>query len=568
MSSRGELFFLRTVVKNATASFVEIVGNGEGQRGEEGEVGNGSRGSLRADASGARFAVFPSRAVRVVFRRAPPRRRRRLAGSARFRTRRLTVALGLIRERRARGLGARATRRTAGSSAVSRGESTRVSGCFIVRAGWTARATVEHRRANVRSRRVGAFGRRVDTFVETDENHARRKSLGALFRRGIHRSWRRARAPRSGRRASTLVGGGGALEAPRPRERRVAMTRRAKTSQTSTLVNRNTSRVVLSLVLALRFSPVVCDAAESNAWETKTHETPPPRTPDYPPHPPLVPGKPEYPPWPEYPPTPEHPSYPQYPHPPHLPSPPPRPPPAPWPPWPPHAPHAPPPPRTPPEPSFPPPPPPPPESASSKSLTALFVAACAASVFLGARLAFFDKNGGGESFREFVLRRKADFLIPSFSRERSGSRDDAYVALAGSVEEGDGRGRLRPTTRASRVSSGSLEDFASLSDLDGATPIETPRVYEDDYADAESSDAESGRSGDVSLRVRLTREEAAAAAKRKRKEGAFFSRGSNLEPPSLRGDGAADDGARVPRLVTRTVPASAREWRDDVVGSL
>jgi hypothetical protein len=202
-------------------------------------------------------------------------------------------------------------------------------------------------------------------------------------------------------------------------------------------------------------------------------------------------------------------------------------------------------------------------------LTALFVAACAASVFLGARLAFFDKNGGGESFREFVLRRKADFLIPSFSRERSGSRDDAYVALAGSVENGDGRGRLRPTRRASRVSSGSLDDFASLSDLDGATPIETPRVYEDDYADAESSDAESGRSGDVSERVRLTSEEAAAAAaKRKRKEGAFFSRGSNLEPPSLRRDGAADDGARVPRLVTRTVPASAREWRDDVVGSL
>jgi hypothetical protein len=189
-------------------------------------------------------------------------------------------------------------------------------------------------------------------------------------------------------------------------------------------------------------------------------------------------------------------------------------------------------------------------------------------VFLGARLAFFDENGGGgESFAE-VWRRKADFLIPSFSRERSGSRDDAYVALAGSVEEGDGRGRLRPTRRASRVSSGSLEDFASLSDLDGATPIETPRVYEDDYADAESSDAESGRSGDVSERVRLTSEEAAAAAKRKRKEGAFFSRGSNLEPPSLRGDGAADDSARVPRLVTRTVPASAREWRDDVVGSL
>ena len=70
------------------------------------------------------------------------------------------------------------------------------------------------------------------------------------------------------------------------------MTRRAKTSQTSTLVNRNTSRVVLSLVLALRFSPVVCDAAESNAWETKTHETQPPRTPDYPPHPPLVTGQP------------------------------------------------------------------------------------------------------------------------------------------------------------------------------------------------------------------------------------------------------------------------------------
>jgi hypothetical protein len=95
-------------------------------------------------------------------------------------------------------------------------------------------------------------------------------------------------------------------------------------------------------------------------------------------------------------------------------------------------------------------------------------------------------------------------------------------------------------------------------------------VYEDDYADAESSDAESGRSGDVSERVRLTSEEAAAAAaKRKRKEGAFFSRGSNLEPPSLRGDGAADDSARVPRLVTSlTVPASAREWRDDVVGSL
>jgi hypothetical protein len=150
-------------------------------------------------------------------------------------------------------------------------------------------------------------------------------------------------------------------------------------------------------------------------------------------------------------------------------------------------------------------------------LTALFVAACAACVFFGARLAFFDENGGGfPSFVEFVLRRKADFLIPSFSRERSGSRDDAYVALAGSVENGDGRGRLRPTRRASRVSSGSLEDFASLSDLDGATPIETPRVYEDDYADAESSDAESGRSGDV----------------------------------------------------TRTVPASAREWRDDVVGSL
>jgi hypothetical protein len=55
------------VVKNATASFVEIVGNGEGQRGEEGELGKGSRGSLRADASGARFAAFPSRAVRVVF---------------------------------------------------------------------------------------------------------------------------------------------------------------------------------------------------------------------------------------------------------------------------------------------------------------------------------------------------------------------------------------------------------------------------------------------------------------------------------------------------------------------
>jgi hypothetical protein len=204
-------------------------------------------------------------------------------------------------------------------------------------------------------------------------------------------------------------------------------------------------------------------------------------------------------------------------------------------------------------------------------LTALFVAACAACVFFGARLAFFDENGGGfPSFVEFVLRRKADFLIPSFSRERSGSRDDAYVALAGSVENGDGRGRLRPTRRiSSRVSSGSLDDFASLSDLDGATPIETPRVYEDDYADAESSDAESGRSGDVSERVRLTSEEAAAAAaKRKRKEGAFFSRGSNLEPPSLRGDGAADDSARVPRLVTRTVPASAREWRDDVVGSL
>jgi hypothetical protein len=210
MSSRGELFFY--VVKNATASFVEIVGNGEGQRGEEGELGNGSRGSLRADASGARFAAFPSRAVRLVFRRAPPRRRRRLAGSARFRTRRRTVALGLIRERRARGLGARATRRTAGSSAVSRGESTRVSGCFIVRAGWTARATVEHRRANVRVRRVGAFGRRVDTFVESDENHARRKSLGALFFFVAASLAAPRPRPAVGAASGTLVGGGGATK--------------------------------------------------------------------------------------------------------------------------------------------------------------------------------------------------------------------------------------------------------------------------------------------------------------------------------------------------------------------
>lgn len=196
-------------------------------------------------------------------------------------------------------------------------------------------------------------------------------------------------------------------------------------------------------------------------------------------------------------------------------------------------------------------------------MTALFVAACAASVFFGARLAFFDERRG-ESFREF-WRRKMHW----FGSLGGNVRDDAYVALAGSGgSSGDGRGRLRPTRRGSGFSSGSLDDFAHLRDLDDATPIETPRVYEDDYADAESSDAESARSGDVSG-VRLTREEAAAAAKRKRKEGA--SRGSNREPPSLRGDGAKDDeSARVPRLVTRTVPASkaAREWRDDVVGSL
>jgi hypothetical protein len=53
MSSRGELFFY----VNATASFVEIVGNGEGQRGEEGELGNGvarvaSRGRVRGAVRG------------------------------------------------------------------------------------------------------------------------------------------------------------------------------------------------------------------------------------------------------------------------------------------------------------------------------------------------------------------------------------------------------------------------------------------------------------------------------------------------------------------------------------
>lgn len=351
----------------------------------------------------------------------------------------------------------------------------------------------------------------------------------------------------------------------------------AKTRRASTLVNRKTSTVVLSLVVALRFSPVSCDAAESG-WETKTragtktktHDIPPPSAPDYPPHPPLVPGAPEYPPWPEYPPTPEHPGYPQYPHPPHAPSPPPRPPPAPWPPWPPHAPRGPPPPRSPPSPKHPtrpPAPPPPPPEPTSASLTALFVAACAASVFFGARLAFFDERRGESLFREFVLRRKMRWfgsLVSGNVRDE----ENAYVALAGSGgggSGGDGRGRLIPTRRGSDISSGSLDDFADLRDLDDATPIETPRVYEDDYADAESSDAESARSGDVSG-VRLTREDAAAAAKRKRKEGA--SRGSNREPPSLRGDGAADESARVPRLVTRTVPASAREWRDDVVGSL
>lgn len=83
---------------------------------------------------------------------------------------------------------------------MSRGESTRVSGCFIVGAGWTARATVEHRRAHVRGRRVSGSG---DESARSSSRRTKITRAGKVLARFFVAASLAAPRPRlwSGRRA-------------------------------------------------------------------------------------------------------------------------------------------------------------------------------------------------------------------------------------------------------------------------------------------------------------------------------------------------------------------------------